>query len=503
MTVLMRLPLMVVLMGITSLAMLLPALFAVMLDQHRISQPFFYGAVLFGTLSTLVGLATANHKPLNAARSQLTTLVSAYLILPAMMAVPFREAIGDVSYFNAYFEMLSSLTTTGASIFEIDGRLSDPLHLWRAIVGWMGGFFILLTGIAVMAPLNLGGFEVMRAGHRADTKTEQMIQSADMSERLVRYCEKLLPIYIGATFILWLALILSGTRAFTALCLAMSTLSTSGIVPDEGSTTLSLGVIPETLIFVFLILAITRQTFTDDYRIAVIKGLRFDRELRLAFWVVLSVTLAMFLRHWVGAFDVDEEDNFFAALSALWGALFTVMSFLTTTGFVSQEWDAARAWSALPTPGLIFAGLAMLGGGVATTAGGVKLLRVYALYKNGVRELEQLIHPSSIGNAGWMGRELRRDGAFVAWIFFMLFGLSVAAVIVLLTVTGLDFEAAVAFGIAALSTTGPLADMVTGNTLTYASLPALPKTILMIAMVVGRLETLAFIALFNPDFWRS
>lgn len=502
MIVLMRLPLMVILMAVVSASMVLPAIFAVMLDQHRISQPFFYGAILFGTLTVLIGLATYDYKPRNAARSRLTSLVAAYVILPAMMAVPMREAIGDVSFFNVYFEMLSSLTTTGASIFEVEGRLSDPLHLWRAIVGWMGGFFILLMGIAVMAPLNLGGFEVLRAGHQADSKTEQMIQSADMSARLIRYCEKLLPLYIGATFILWLALILSGTRAFTALCIAMSTLSTSGIVPDEGTTTLSLGFAPEALIFLFLILAVTRQTFSDDYRIAYFKGLRLDRELRFAFWIVVALTMALFLRHWIGAFDVDEQANFGAGIAALWGALFTVFSFLTTTGFVSQEWETAQAWSALSTPGLIFAGLAILGGGVATTAGGVKLLRVYALYKNGVRELEQLVHPNSVGNAGWMGRELRRDGAFVAWIFFMLFALSVASVIVLLTATGLSFEAATAFGIAALSTTGPLADVVAASGQSYASLDVVPKTILMVAMVVGRLETLAFIALFNPEFWR-
>lgn len=503
MSVLMRLPLMVVLMAVASGSMLLPAIHALMLDQHRVAQPFFYAAILFGTLTALIGLATINNPTKNAARSQLITLVMAYALLPVILAVPMREAIGDASFFNVYFEMVSSFTTTGASVFEIDGRLSDPLHLWRVIVGWMGGFFILLMGIAVMAPLNIGGFEVLRAGLRADANTERMIRAANMSERLVRYCEKLLPLYIGATFVLWLALILSGTRAFTALCVAMSTLSTSGIMPTEGSTTLNLGLLPEVLIFVFLIAAVTRQSFSDDFRVSYLKGLQLDRELRLAFWVVISLTLALFLRHWVGAFDVNEQDNYTAGIAALWGALFTVFSFLTTTGFISSEWSTAQSWSALSTPGLIFAGLAILGGGVATTAGGVKLLRVYALYKNGVRELEQLIHPSSVGHAGWMGRELRRDGAFVAWIFFMLFALSVAAVIIMLTATGIGFEAAVGFAIAALSTTGPLAEMVGQDGISYATLPVAPKIILIFAMILGRLETLAFIALFNPDFWRN
>ena len=95
----------------------------------------------------------------------------------------------------------------------------------------------------------------------------------------------------------------------------------------------------------------------------------------------------------------------------------------------------------------------MIGGGVATTAGGVKLLRVYVLYMHGRRELERLVHPSSIGGSGQRARRLRREGAYVAWIFFMLFAISIAAVMLALSLSGLDFEQSVVLSIAALSTT--------------------------------------------------
>lgn len=503
MSLILRLPLFVILMGIGSLAMLVPAIHALALDQHRVAQPFFYGTVLFGVLSLLVGIATLNRQTVNAARSQLLTLCLAYLGLPLLLAIPMREAIGDARLFTVYFEMVSSFTTTGATVFDTAGRLSEPLHLWRGLVGWLGGFFILLTAAAILAPLNLGGFEVLRTTIKGNAAAEQTIGSADMSERLVRFTLKLLPLYTGATLVLWIALIFVGNTPFMGLMIAMATLSTSGILPGTSLDAAQAGFWAEVAIFIFLIAAITRQTFSRDAGAPYWANLKEDRELKFAFIVVCALTAALFMRHWVGAFDIDEQDEFATAIRALWGALFSVLSFLTTTGFISADWDTAQSWSALPTPGLIFAGLAMLGGGVATTAGGLKLLRVYALYKNGVREMELLVHPSSIGSGRGLGRELRRDGAFVAWIFFMLYAMSIAAIIVALSLAGLGFEDATGFAVSALSTTGPLAQQVVLDGSGYADLSDPARVILIAAMVLGRLETLAIIALFNPEFWRN
>jgi trk system potassium uptake protein TrkH len=200
---------------------------------------------------------------------------------------------------------------------------------------------------------------------------------------------------------------------------------------------------------------------------------------------------------------VNEVKDTVAAIRALWGTVFTVLSFLTTTGFESADWAEARAWSGLATPGLILAGLAVIGGGVATTAGGVKLLRVYALYRHGEREIERLVHPNSIGGAGAQARQLRRRGAQIAWIFFMLFALSIAVTMLALSLTGLNFEASTIFSVAALSTTGPLAAVTAAQPLSWAELDTAARAIAVVAMVLGRLETLAIIALLNPEFWRN
>jgi trk system potassium uptake protein TrkH len=151
----------------------------------------------------------------------------------------------------------------------------------------------------------------------------------------------------------------------------------------------------------------------------------------------------------------------------------------------------------------MLAGMAVFGGGVATTAGGVKLLRVYALYKHGLREMEKLAHPSSVGGAGMLGRRIRREGAEIAWVFFMLFALSIGLVMAALALTGIAFEESTILAVAALSTTGPVASIASASPVSYGDLPDSAKLILACAMVLGRLETLAIIALLNPGYWRG
>jgi trk system potassium uptake protein TrkH len=199
---------------------------------------------------------------------------------------------------------------------------------------------------------------------------------------------------------------------------------------------------------------------------------------------------------------LNDQSDTTSALASLWGSMFTVLSFLTTTGFESQSWTISQNWSGLNTPGLIFIGLATMGGGVATTAGGIKLLRVYALYKHGLREMERLSYPSSVGGAGQTGRSIRREGAFVAWIFLMVFVTSLGLIMLALALTGLDFVEALAFAAAGLSTCGPLVYISIEGGASYAQLSDTAKGILCVAMILGRLETVAVFALFNPNYWR-
>ena len=502
---LLDLPLIVLVMGTGAVSMLVPAVHATIVSDDHTARSFFYYAVLFLILFALVAMATSARKIRRQARSHLIALVATFTVLPLMLAVPFHEAVRTTTFYNAWFEMVSSMTTTGATLFAPE-RLPPSVHLWRAQVGWMGGFFVWVTAVAVLAPMNLGGFEVRGTGGeigQGASGATPITRVADPAERLARFAGRFLPIYLGLTLILWAVLFVLGDPPLTALCHAMSTLATSGISPVGGPLGQGSGVLGEVMVFVFLMLGLSRLTFAADERPEGWVSLSNDPELRLGILIVGGVTAILVVRHWLGAYEIETETNVAGGLATFWGAGFTVLSFLTTTGFESAGWDDAQRWSGLQTPGLILMGLAVFGGGVATTAGGVKLLRVHALYKHGIREMERLVHPSSIGGSGQAARQIRRQGAYLAWIFFMLFALSIAVVMLAFAALGLNFEEALVLTIASLTTTGPLVTVATVPAIDLAQIGEAARGIFAAAMVVGRLETLAIIALLNPDFWRA
>lgn len=495
-------PLIVLLAGIVAMGMSVPAIYGIIVEDWPQALVFFRCSALLLTFVVLVGVAVGTRPPRNRARANLLALVGAFALLPLMMAVPFHQAVQTTTFLNAWFEMLSSFTTTGATLFAPE-RLSNTVHLWRAVVGWFGGFLIWVAAIAILAPLNLGGFEVMAtAPPGSQDRALRPGQARMVHNRVVRHTLKLAPIYAGLTLLLWLGLVVLGETPFLAACHAMAVLATSGISPVGGLQSGGAGFAGEVLILFFFVFALTRVAFSTEIARGRIARLAQDPELRIAISLVTLIPCLLFLRHWIGAFEVDMVADLEAALRALWGAAFSVLAFISTTGFLSADWETARAWSGLQTPGLILLGLALIGGGVATTAGGVKLLRVYALYKHGAREMELLVHPSSVGGAGQGARRLREEGAYIAWIFFMLFALALAALSCVLSLTGIDFDEAIVLVVASLSNTGPAAGVVLGRPVSPGELDGLAKIVLAVAMVLGRLETLAIIALANREFWR-
>ena len=496
---LLNLPFLVILLGLAGLAMLVPAFHAMILRDYTVARGFFYSGFIVMMLVGMIAIATLNFQSRNAARSHLSALAGAYLVLPLVLALPLTQLRLGIGYGDAWFEMLSGFTTTGATLFDPQS-LPPSLHLWRALVGWLGGFFVVTMAVAVLAPMNLGGAEVAmgRGAGRGATGMGQIAKIADPSQRIIRYAGLIFPVYGGLTMLLWLGLILAGDTALIALCHAMATLSTSGISPIAGLQASASGLTGEVLIFIFLLTALTRRSLPGAVLTTQGVPIWQDPELRLGLMIVATGTLALFFCHWIGlAPSVTTQ-----AWRAMWGGAFVVLSYLTTTGFDASSGNWALAWAGLKSPGLVLMGLAIMGGGVATTAGGVKLLRIYALARHGERELERLIHPHSVGGSGNAARNMRKAGAYVAWVFFMLFGLSIMFFTAALTLTGMAFEPALIFVVSCLTTTGPLAENLPDVYLLYRDLNGFSQTILGAAMVVGRLETLAILALLAPDSWR-
>ncbi|AXC50858.1 TrkH family potassium uptake protein [Paracoccus suum] len=531
-----ELPLMLLLAAVGAAAMLVPAVQAALMDDWRLARIFVTASAATGLVTAMLALANAaNPRTGRLGRSHggLASLAVTYALLPAALALPLAIALPDTGFLNAWWEMLSSLTTTGASLYD-PRILPLPLHLWRGLVGWLGGLLILSAAVAILAPLQVGGFELVSAPLAASSGSDRRQASVAPrvgaarpavegdSWRIIRAAQSLMPIYGGVTLALWTGLTIAGGGGFSSLMRAMGTVSTSGIASVAGPVGAASGFAGEVLVAAGLALALSRRFWRGGDMLQTTRRLRDDPELRLSLAVVIFVTLAVLLRHMVA---VAEEPATAAPHSAWWalgdvlrvswGAAFTALSYLTTTGWISAEWQDAVTWSGLQEPGLILAGLAIIGGGAATTAGGVKLLRIAALIRHGSNEMERIVHPAAIAGGGPAWRRLRTVGAFLAFVSFMLFAVAIAVVMLLVTMQQVEFETAVALAVAALSNTGPLMQSVAVTPALsggagiagapwegWAGLPGLTKAILAAAMVVGRLEIVAVLALFSPGYWR-
>ena len=531
-------PLLLQFAQIVSVAMFIPAIHAWSTGLREVGFIFFRSAIGCLLFTSLIGIALAGRARTSNPHRVLLTVVATYAVVPLLMALPVMQTLPDTGFFNAWWEMLSCLTTTGATLYAPD-RVPPPVHLWRGMAGWMGGLFVLSAAIALMAPLRLGGFEIV--GHGATPEDHAPITRAvnarvrtiglpqqvpDAAARMWKWVRLIAPIYAALTAALCVLLMLTESAALPALMRAMGTLSTSGVTATSGVVGTEQGIMGEVFVAVFLLMALTRRGWPGGTDLEITRKLSRDPELRVATGLILAVTLVLISLPLLSAAGVIRPvaappaeagiwGNIVRAIGVAWGAGFTALSYLTTTGWSSIEWEQARSWSGFAAPGLMLAGLALMGGGIATTAGGVKLLRVYALARHSQREMEKIILPTSVGGGGPMGRMLRKQGAYSAFIFFMLFAVSIAILIALVSLRPIPIETATILSVAALTNTGPLSEAIplipafNGSAgiagapwSGWAGLAAETKFILALAMIAGRVEILAILALISPHNWR-
>ncbi len=495
-------PLTIIILGLVSLLMLLPALFAARVENWDFARVFMYHGILFAVVTIMFGIAFSNQSLSRKTSRRLGDVFLAFILMPLVMAMPIQALMPHVSMGDLYFEMLSCLTTTGASVLTDPTRIPETVHFWRALVAWFGGFLMLVIAVSIFYPARLGGFEVYGNGEKGWAGAFY-VKRSDLKDRILRFSWDIFPLYFSATAFLTFILIVSGLRSFTALIHAMGVISTSGVTNVQAPLGNFGGFWVEFFVFLGLMAASSRYVFQQDADGRGLRNLKADKEVNLMLAFVFFLPLFMVLRHWVSALEISSEVSLFLMLEALWGSAFMVLSFLTTTGYESAYWESAQSWSGLGAGSTLLIGLCIMGGGIATTAGGVKLLRIYALYKHGQRELQRLSYPSSILGAGQRARSIRREGAYIAWVFVMLFLVFIALLMLLYTSNGIRFEDSILLAVSGLSTTGPLLNVMGEAGLRYADLSGFSKVIFSISMILGRLEVLAVIAVLSPNFWRE
>jgi trk system potassium uptake protein TrkH len=513
-----RLPMLPLCLAFLAVAMLGPAGYAVIELDWQSARIFLYCAVFTGFASATLAMALTTGPRDGGWSSELRNLVVCWLVVPVFAGAPLWLRTPFIGHWGAWFEMVAAFTTTGGTVYAEPDKVPGAIHMWRGIVAWLGGLVTLVAAFAILAPRNLGGFEVaihMRPGRRRvgeQASGEADIQGVStiglhgaaampLDQRLARVLRMVLPVYTTLTAVLAFLFSSTGQSSLASVVHAMAIVSTSGISPHAHGLAAEPNFVAELMAAGFMVLAATRLTYTDMLRAGALGRWLRDPELRLMALLVATASLALLLRHWFGALTIDLGGRASEALPAVWGAVFTSLSFITTTGFESASWHSARDWSGLANPGLILLGLCSVGGGAATTAGGIKLVRFYALVRHGHRELERIAQPSSVLATGARLRGILREGAFLAWAFIMLYTMAVFFTLIALTVTGLPFEHSLIGALSAISNTGPAFSLVTEGAADFGRLGESQKAILAVAMVLGRIEALAVISLFGADTW--
>jgi trk system potassium uptake protein TrkH len=322
----------------------------------------------------------------------------------------------------------------------------------------------------------------------------------ERSTTLVKVSQKIIPVYLGLTITLWGCLTSLGTDGYTSFIRALSVISTSGISGPEKFELDGAGFFGELAIVIFLIIALSNSILKSFFKQARVKNIFYDKEIRLGLSIVVAVTLLFSFKQLTPSiFQTEITESFGSIIELIWGNFFTFISFLTTNGYVSGFWRFSSSSTDLSYTIIILMGLCLFGGGVATTAGGIKLLRISILFKAFSNETGKLLHPSSISSKSSLTKNLEIS-VFMAWIFFMLFMISIAALTTFLAVFETSFEDALLLAVACLTTTGPIIEMIEPDQFLISELSIFSKMALIIGMVLGRLEILVALSLIAFGF---
>jgi trk system potassium uptake protein TrkH len=472
---------------------LLVALFSVtMIPPAVISLIFGDGSGLPFLLAFMLCLVTGlsfwypnrEHRKDLRAKEGFLIVVLFWVVLASFGALPFMLLEQpQMSLTDAFFESLSGLTTTGATVIEGIDYLPKAVQFYRQQLQWLGGMGIIVLAVAILPILGVGGMQLYRA------ETPGPVKDSKMTPRIADTAKHLWYIYLSLTIACSIAYWLAGMNWFDAVCHAFSTIAIGGFSTYDASMGHFNSTAVNLVCVVFLWIA--ALNFALHYAAASgrsLKGYFYDPELRTFFVIQLVLVVICFLA--LIRFDVFDSTS-----SALDHALFQAVSMSTTAGFATADFSG---WPVFLPILLIFS--SFIGGCAGSTGGGLKVIRVLLLYLQGKREVERLIHPKAIYSVKLGDRALPDKVVEAVWGFFSAYAMVFVIIMICLIATGMDDLSAFSATAATLNNLGPGLGSVSG---TFAYVTDAGKWLLIMAMLFGRLEVFSLLVLFSPTFWRS
>ncbi len=466
-------------LGISTVGPLLVSL----IYEDGSSRALLYSMIITSAIGFLIFIATKRDRETHLSHRDGVAIVTFGWVAAGLVgAFPFLLSGTIPDFTLAYFESISGFTTTGASILtDIEG-LPNGILLWRSQTQWFGGMGIIVLSIAILPFLGIGGMQLYKAEVPSPVVDKLKPRISDTAKTLWY-------VYVLITALEIVLLFMGGMPLFEAVCHGFCTMPTGGFSPKNASIAHYNSPYFDGVIVVFMLLA--GINFSLHYKF--IKGdltiFGRDPESRVFFSLVALFTLLVTFNIFGTVYDSLGKAFRYAA--------FQVSSIITTTGFVTADYDL---WPSFSQKLLLLC--MFLGAMAGSTGGGMKIMRIVLLVKHCYQEIFRIIHPHAITSVKLGGRPVPTDVLSSIWGFFLLFlGLFVVAALIMASL-GLDMISAFASVAASIGNIGPGLGLV-GPTKNYLAIPFIGKWVLIFCMLLGRLEIYTVIVLLMPEYWRK
>lgn len=409
-------------------------------------------------------------------------VTSGWLMFSFFGTLPFLLTGAIPGFTNAFFETISGFTTTGASILNDIESLSHGVLFWRSLTQWLGGMGIIVLTLVVLPVLGIGGMQLFAAEVPGPTPDK-------LHPRVKETAKRLWSIYLIFTGAEILLLWIGPMNLFDAICHAFTTMATGGYSTKQASIAYWDSPYIHYVIIVFMFLAGTNFTLSYFGLHLNFKKVFRNEEFRyyLGFILVFSVLIALGLILGEGR-GVEQSFR---------GALFQVVSILTTTGYATDDYIL---W--MPVLTMMILVLMFVGGSAGSTGGGPKVMRIMILIKNSTQELKRLIHPNAVIPVR-MNKNAVSNEVVTNILAFLAFYVVIAVTsMLIMSLLGNDFETSIGAVAATLGNIGPGIGAV-GPAENFHDIAIAGKWFLSFLMLVGRLELFTVIVLFSPAFWKE
>lgn len=467
-----------------SVTMLLPLGISLSLGDGA-QHAFITGIGATFASGLLLWLATYRYRRELKVRDGFLLVVMIWAGITAFATIPLLLDIKGLSFAHAYFESMSGVTTTGATVLVGLDYLPPSINVWRAELHWIGGMGIIVLAVAILPLLGVGGMQMYKA------ETPGPMKDTKLTPRITETAKGLWLAYFGLTLACFLALWAAGMTWLDALIHAFSTLGTGGFSSHDASIAYFHSPLIEGILMVFMMLA--GVNFTTHFLVLRQRSLgayRNDTEVKTYVAVVLfsSVALALFL------WERGVYGDFWTALRY---ASFNTISIATTTGFATTDYST---WPLFAPLWMLFLGMFTTCSG--STGGGIKMIRAQLLFKQGLREMSRLLHPQALMPVKLREQIVPNQIVFAVLAFFFLYAICLVVLTFLLVASGMDLDTALSAIIACMNTIGPGLNKV-GPAGNYGGLNDFQIWVCTFAMLLGRLEVFTLLVVFTPAFWRK